>query len=730
MEGSERKAAAMHDDHPHREVAPALPEVIGEKTRWWALAGFLLGAAAGCAIGLAFGYGWLQTTGVALLGAGGPPVPAFVLAVTLASLGGLTGGLLGTSSEARAAADSTHRDQDGRGVPPQHGTRALVRQLPIYGTLALVLFMAYTLYVIASRALGAGTASDQQNRVTWNQKNATRLGGTSDAETATYVLQTAYPATRAENRPRVVVTVPDDWRIALAATPLIARPTNAALIVSSPSGLDAESRREIARLGAADVESPPSNAPAEWASRVDERLASASGRFSADLILVSQDADYQWALPAGAYAARTGTPILFVGRSGVPAATAAALARRSGRARMFVLGPPAAVPGGTLTALRRYGSVTRIAGGSYAENAVRFAEFRDAGAGFGWGHDGRGPRRYASVNSILVNGNRWQDGVVAAHLARAGKSGALLLTGGSRLPPAVDDYLWRVRPRFSDTPAEGPYNQVWVVGSFDRISYGAQAWADYSQEIEQYMTLGDSAVSGFEALVIGWLVLSIASALWLVHHARTRLPDVMPMMVGAWAMFALLLGPVALVLYAKSYNHRPQMRRDGMAVWQRPVWAQVVSATVMMFGYDMMLMVLAVFLLAYRGFPIVQLDGPFFWLGSSMILMMVLMYLVAFVAMLLVFHTPMTMRERKITSYGRALLAGLPIMAGTMAAESVGMMPAMWWAQMSFLPGMQMPTDDDLTMWGTLLIAAVVGFVVVLPFNYVWVKRGRKMGMM
>lgn len=715
--------------HGGHEGAADGPEVIGDNTRWSALAGFLLGAAAGCAIGLAFGSGWLAIADIAPLGAGGAAVSSFVFAITLGSLGGLAGGLLGTRSEARRVGGAPG-DHEKKGKA-HHGSHAWVQRLPVYGTFALAAVMTYTLYVIASRALGDGTPSDQGNRVTWNQKNASRLGGASDDETAPSILRAAYPATRTENRPRMVMALPDDWRISLAGTPLIARPASAALIIADRGGgLDTAERREIARLGAGEAELPSTAAPAVWAARVDERLASATGRMVANVMLVAEDADARWALPAGAYAARTGTPILFVDRTGVPAATAAALSRRSGGARMFVLGPAAAVPEVVLDSLRLYGAVSRIAGDTYAENAVRFAEFRDAVAAFGWGHDGRGPRRYGSVNSILVNGNRWQDGVMAAHLARAGKSGALLLTERDRLPPPVDDYLWRVRPRFADTPAEGPYNHVWAVGSFARVGYGAQARADYSQEIEQYMTLGDSALSGFEALAFGWLVLSIASAIWLVYHARTRLPEIMPMMVGAWAMFALLFGPLALVLYAKSYNRRPRMQMNGMTMWQRPLWAQVVSATVMMFGYDMMLMVLAVFLIAYHGFPILQINGPLFWLGSSMFLMMVLMYVLAFAAMLLVFHTPMTMHERKIDSYGRAVLVGMPIMAGTMAVESLGMMPAMWWAQMSFLPSMQMPTGDDFTMWGTLLMAVAVGFILVLPFNYGLVKRGWKMGTM
>ena len=46
------------------------------------------------------------------------------------------------------------------------------------------------------------------------------------------------------------------------------------------------------------------------------------------------------------------------------------------------------------------------------------------------------------------------------------------------------------------------------------------------------------------------------------------------------------------------------------------------------------------------------------------------------------------------------------------------MMPTMWWQQMIFLPTMQMPTNDDFTMWTTLLFSVFIGFLVVLPFKY------------
>jgi len=298
--------------------------------------------------------------------------------------------------------------------------------------------------------------------------------------------------------------------------------------------------------------------------------------------------------------------------------------------------------------------------------------------------------------TILVNGDRWQDGVLAAHLARGGKSGPLLFTERDRLPAAGDNYLWRQRPVFSNTPAEGSCNHVWVVGNFDRIAYGVQAWADYSQEVEQYMTPGDSAVSGFEALAIGSILLAIAPAIWMVFHSIKRLPDAMPTMKAAWAVFALLFGPIVVALYVSSDNRREKMEHGGMVMWQRPVWGQAMSATVMMFAFDMMLMVLAVFLLAYFGFPIIRFNGPLYWPGTSMFLMMVLMYVIALAVMMLVFHTPMTMRERKLNSYWKAFFVGLPVMVATMAVESLGMTPTMWWAQMPYLPAMQKPTGNPI----------------------------------
>jgi|GEM_PF-920367 len=824
MEHDEKKSAgqssnAYVDDDKNQHSSHSDDEtnsesIIGENTIWWMLAGLLIGGTIGWFVGIAFGDGKINIAGLAPLAAGGRGVVGFLFASFFGSLLGLFGALLGTNSEVKRKAkahqphsvnEAEERDEEkpndkeksakqrdtesGQSLKNKrqyHSQSSFIQHLPVYGSIALALLMALTLYSIASRALGSGTPSDQSNRVTWNQKNAVRVGGASNAETSGQILQIAYPSTRNENRPKAIISAPDDWRICLAVTPLLARPVNGALIISG----DANAAKEIERLRATNQTSPapsptlaasptssvttrptpmpepqptqanpqpsPSNADvaptliavgnantngvsetiagndaASVAATVDERRAKATGGVSMNVIVVNADADYRWAAPAGAYSARTGTPILFVTKDEVPGATSAALQKRNGQAHIFVIGPTEAIPSNTFDGLKQFGSVTRIEDSDYFTNAVRFAEFRDDAFDFGWGHTGRGKRQYSSVSTILVNGDgeRWQDAVMSAHLARGGKSGALLFTEKDRLPAVVDNYLWRQRPFFANTPAEGPFNHVWIVGSFDRISYSTQAWADYSQEIEQYMTLGDSAVSGYEALGIGWIILSIACAVWILFHSIMRMLDMMPMMKAAWAIFALLLGPIAVWLYIANYHKREKMQHEGMMKWQRPVWLQAVSATVMMFAFDMMLMCLAVFFLAYFfGFPIIRFNGSLYWIGSSMFLMMALMYLIAMVVMMLIFHTPMTMHEKKINSYVKAFVTGLPMMLATMSVESIGMMPTMWWQQMIFLPAMQMPTEDDITMWTTLLFSVFIGFLVVLPFNYWLVKNGKKMG--
>jgi hypothetical protein len=172
--------------------------VVGRRTALSALAGLLVGIVVGLLVGVPFGRGGLNIPGLAPLAAGGAGVTGFVFAAFFMSLFGLAGALFGTWGETRAASSRGGR---GRRKHGGHGGAPFVSRLPLYGSALLPLFMAYTLYVIASRGYGSGTPSDQGNRIDWNQKNASRVGGASDDETAAYVLQTVFTGARRGGRP-------------------------------------------------------------------------------------------------------------------------------------------------------------------------------------------------------------------------------------------------------------------------------------------------------------------------------------------------------------------------------------------------------------------------------------------------------------------------------------------------------------------------------------------------
>ena len=101
------------------------------------------------------------------------------------------------------------------------------------------------------------------------------------------------------------------------------------------------------------------------AQRIDELVAAAKGGPSPTVLVAALDAP-AYAMPAAAWAAKSGDPVLWVERGAIPAATKAAL-RAHGKPRIYVLGPPSVVADDTVEALRAFGTVRRMG----AEGPVR-----------------------------------------------------------------------------------------------------------------------------------------------------------------------------------------------------------------------------------------------------------------------------------------------------------------------------------------------------------------------
>jgi hypothetical protein len=333
-------------------------------------------------------------------------------------------------------------------------------------------------------------------------KNTTRVaGGDAIADAAAIALAT-YPARTPESRPKAVVLAEArEWTTGLAASVLAGRPigapilfaigdeipdaTRAALDALQPTGSEEAGGAQVIRVGTnAPVEglrtTDISGAnPAALAAAVDRLHTAVAGAPSTTLLIAPSDRP-EYAMPAAGWAAKSGTPILWVNAQGVPPETEAAI-KAHRRAKLYVLGPPDAVPDTVLDALEKLGDVKRIAGSDPVTNAIAFARYRDGD--FGWfvvdpGH-----------GLVIASTRRPQDAAAAAPLSASGTYGPLLLvTDAGVLPQPLQDYLLDIQPGYDTDPVRGVYNHAWIVGDESALAAAVQARIDTLLEIQPVNT--------------------------------------------------------------------------------------------------------------------------------------------------------------------------------------------------------------------------------------------------
>jgi hypothetical protein len=210
------------------------------------------------------------------------------------------------------------------------------------------------------------------------------------------------------------------------------------------------------------------------ARAIDAFQAAARGTTSDRVIVVGADAP-EYAMPAAAWAAKAGDPILFTNRDDVPRDTRAAIAAHQ-QPKIYVLGPESAVSEKALAQLRRLGSVTRISGESPAASSVAFARFVDGNFGWGVVDPGHG--------FVFATTKRPGDAAAAAPLSASGTYGPLLLSDDPAvLPPALQGYLLDVQPGYTRDPVRGVYNHGWIVGDEGAMSVDSQSRIDALLEI-------------------------------------------------------------------------------------------------------------------------------------------------------------------------------------------------------------------------------------------------------
>ena len=369
-------------------------------------------------------------------------------------------------------------------------------------------------------------------------RSTTRLYGTDPYQEAVSVTQHIWPAALSkttdeqggQDRPRAVTLLtPDDPLTAITAAPLIHFPDDAPVLYVTGSGVPEVTQSEIQRLGplgiarhnnveaflvghAANqgVESQLSSLGIKWeavtaptipdlANKVDQLYSSIENPDTGvanmdngayDVVIGSLDGkDYQYLLPATHWVAHMATGLFWVNRDSVPAATIDALKRRGGQAHIYLFGGPGQISSTVAGKLAQYGSVVRVTNDDFvghnapptdspALTALAFTKMWDGAGEMGWKMTGPGH------GFTLVNIDDWQGAIASSPLSHLGFHAPLLLTdSASTLPPDLDAFFKSVEPTFLFSPADGPYNMTFVLGSWDQVSWGEQVTVDADSEM-------------------------------------------------------------------------------------------------------------------------------------------------------------------------------------------------------------------------------------------------------
>jgi hypothetical protein len=329
-------------------------------------------------------------------------------------------------------------------------------------------------------------------------KNTTRVGGADPIADAAAVARAVYSGSSRVTRPHAVALADSrDWRIGLVASALMSAPIRAPLLYADgPEDLPAATKSALAALaptgskeaGGAQVvrvgdvpeltglqTTDLRGADAFAIARAVDAFQAAARGTTSDRVVVVGAASPEYAMPAAAWAAKAGDPILFTNKDDVPRDTRAAIAAHQ-QPKIYVLGPPSAVSDKALTQLRRLGTVTRISGPDPAASSVAFARFVDGNFGWGVVDPGHG--------FVFANTARPGDAAAAAPLSASGTYGPLLVTDDAvTLPPALNGYLLDVQPGYTRDPVRGVYNHGWIVGDAGALSLDAQSRIDALLEI-------------------------------------------------------------------------------------------------------------------------------------------------------------------------------------------------------------------------------------------------------
>lgn len=328
--------------------------------------------------------------------------------------------------------------------------------------------------------------------------NTTRIGGSDPEANAAGVALAVYPSAGGSAPPPAVTLVAeDDWQGAIAASVLASDPIHAPILIGSSDGLPDATGDAIAALGPTgspetggagafaigDVDAPEGIEtasgrgadPAALAAAIDRLREKLLGR-QPDHIVIASEEEAAFAMPAAAWAARSGDPVLFARSDELPRPTAEALKRHKG-VPVYVLGPSSVISSQVVRQIAQLtGPPNRVSGEDPVANAIEFARYADGTFGWNINDPGHG--------FVVARSDRPADAATASSLSASGTWGPLLLTdSASELPGALRGYLLDVKPGYRSDPTRALYNHVWLIGDQEAIDVNQQAAIDDLAEL-------------------------------------------------------------------------------------------------------------------------------------------------------------------------------------------------------------------------------------------------------
>jgi len=334
-------------------------------------------------------------------------------------------------------------------------------------------------------------------------KNTTRIGGGDEAANAAGAALATFPSVGGVDRPAAVTLVPSsDWAAGIAASVLVSEPIRAPILVGDADGVPDETETaldalrpegssettdaQVLRVGNVEVPGDlralevPGGSAAEIANEVDRVRQRLSGEKPQNIVLASTE-DPAFAMPAAAWAARSGDPVLFVERDTVPEATIEALERHEG-VPAFLIGPESVASEKVVSEVEKHApAVQRISGEDPVTSAIEFARF-DAGT-FGWNITDPGH------GLVIANSSRPLDAAAAAPLSASGKWGPLVVTDDAdAVPTPLRGFLLDIKPGYRSDPSRAFYNHAWLIGDNSALSIAFQAQLDDALELVRIET--------------------------------------------------------------------------------------------------------------------------------------------------------------------------------------------------------------------------------------------------